>query len=45
MSEARVSFSLNGVDLTTVVNLASRIDANSDVAYPLTPRASDAIVL
>src|SRR2546430_17568666 len=32
MSEARVSFSLNGIDPTKVVNLASRIDANPDVA-------------
>src|SRR2546427_11518460 len=39
MSEARVSFSLNGVDLTTVVNLASRIDANPDVARELSAYA------
>src|SRR5438132_1940885 len=39
MSGARVSFSLNGVDLTTVVNLASRIDANPDVARELSAYA------
>src|SRR5207249_11146692 len=39
MSEARVSFSLNGVDLTTLVNLASRIDANPDVARDLSAYA------
>lgn len=39
MSEARVSYSLNGVDLTTVVNLASQIDANPDVARELSAYA------
>src|SRR2546427_2069159 len=35
MSEARVSLSLNGVDLTTVVNLAAQMDTNPELAQEL----------
>src|SRR3989442_4563058 len=35
MSEARASLSLNGVDLTTVVNLAAQMDTNPELAQEL----------
>ncbi len=35
MSETRVSFSFNGVDLTTVVNLAARMDTDPQLAREL----------